>query len=66
MVKIKWDIHRWETIYNLNSMSGYIKLMENQFAKVSEIEKESISKVPIIKRDVHKKLRNLIMLYSLH
>ena len=46
MVKIKWDAHRWETIYNLDNMFDYMEMMENQYAKVRKIKKETIAKVP--------------------
>jgi hypothetical protein len=46
MAKIQWDMHRWETCYELENLGEYLRLMEEQFSKVKEAAKNTLPNRP--------------------
>lgn len=42
MVKIRWDMHRWETEHDLDNYRDYMVMSEDQFNKVCKAEEARI------------------------
>lgn len=46
MVKIHWDIHRFDTEFAFDNLTDYLEMMENQFEVVRELERKNIPQNP--------------------
>ncbi|GFO62562.1 hypothetical protein M1B72_20825 [Geomonas paludis] len=46
MVVLNWDVHRWQTEFELDNLKDYFHLMEAQFQAAMDAEKEKLQQWP--------------------
>ena len=46
MIKIRWDIHRWDTEFAFDNLKDYLEMVEGQYDVVRALEQNKIPQKP--------------------